>query len=77
MFGVDLSLPEHVQITLDPNPADGGATFLLVIQARSAGDTEPLKVQKAIPRDIGAIQFGKDLLAAINHLSKLLKKRGH
>lgn len=75
MFGVNLTLPEHVHITLDPNPEDEGRTFLLVISARGIGPGEPLKVQKTIPRNVGAIQFGKDLLAAINHLHGLLKKR--
>ena len=74
MFGVNLSLPEHVQINLDPNPEDGGKTFLLVIQARPSPGDQPLVLRKTIPRDVGAIQFGKDLLAAINHLHQQIKR---
>lgn len=68
MFGIKLSLPEHVQVNLDPNPNDGGQTFLLVIRGRLGPESQEFTLQKAVPRDVSAIQFGKDLLAAINHI---------
>jgi hypothetical protein len=63
-----LKIPEHVNMNLGPNPADGGKTFLLTITARARIDAKPLTITKTIPRDIGAIHFGKDLMEAINYL---------
>jgi len=74
MFGLKLSLPEHVRVDLDPNPEDGGKTYLLVIKGRMAPDAKEFSLQKAIPRDVGALDFGRDLLNAINHIYTLARQ---
>jgi len=74
MFGLTLNLPEHVRVTIDPHPEDA-KSFLLVIQASMDKGKEPLSIQKKIPRTIGAIDFGKDLMAGVNHLHAKLTGR--
>jgi len=75
MFNLPLlHLPEHVQINLDPNPDDGGKTFVLLIQARPYPGATPIALRKTIPRDVGAIQFGRDMMAAINSLYQQITK---
>ena len=74
MFGLKLSLPSYVSIDLSPNPEDEGATSLLVISARGTKGGKSFEVRKTIHRDIGAVQFGKDLMAAINYLYQQIQK---
>jgi len=74
LFGLTLSLPEHVQVNLDPNPKDGGKTYLLVITGRMAPDAKEFSLQKPIPRDVKALDFGRDLLNAINHIYGLARQ---